>query len=287
MPTGYDAPFVLVFTDLDGTLLDHDTYDWKPAKPALNRMNAYGFPIIPVSSKTRAEIQVLRRQIPFYGPFITENGGGLFFSESDFKVIPPNAFHVPGTQALLGISLGTPYGRLVEVLKKIREESGVDLKGFSEMTHEEIIHHTDLDPKLVRAAVQRDFDEPFLIMEKTLPNENALIKAAQKRGLSITKGGRFYHLHGDNDKGRAMALVTECYRETRKHILTVALGDSPNDFPMLARADYPVLIKSKQTYPILKQEIPHLIHTAEPGPLGWNQAVMKILDALKEGMLHE
>ena len=53
-------PPLVVFSDLDGTLLDHDTYAWDAAKPALTRLALLGCPVILTSSKTAAEITVLQ-----------------------------------------------------------------------------------------------------------------------------------------------------------------------------------------------------------------------------------
>lgn len=37
---------LIVFTDLDGTLLDHDNYSWQEAKPALDRLKLKHGPVI-------------------------------------------------------------------------------------------------------------------------------------------------------------------------------------------------------------------------------------------------
>ena len=37
---------LLVFTDLDGTLLDHDDYGFEPALPALHRLAAAQVPLV-------------------------------------------------------------------------------------------------------------------------------------------------------------------------------------------------------------------------------------------------
>jgi len=84
------GPFVVVFTDLDGTLLDHQTYEWEEAKPALNRCKALQVPLILVSSKTRAEMDVLRHELGLISPFISENGGGIFFPEEGSDPVPPD-----------------------------------------------------------------------------------------------------------------------------------------------------------------------------------------------------
>ena len=41
---------VMVFTDLDGTLLDHDTYAFDAARPALAALTARAIPVVPVTS---------------------------------------------------------------------------------------------------------------------------------------------------------------------------------------------------------------------------------------------
>ena len=50
----------LVFTDLDGSLLDHHNYSYSDALPQLRQLERRGIPVIPASSKTRVEIERLR-----------------------------------------------------------------------------------------------------------------------------------------------------------------------------------------------------------------------------------
>ena len=66
----------LIFTDLDGTLLD-DRYDVSGAAAAMDRVTELGALVVPVSSKTRAEMTLLREQQRIPTPFIFENGAGL------------------------------------------------------------------------------------------------------------------------------------------------------------------------------------------------------------------
>jgi mannosyl-3-phosphoglycerate phosphatase len=63
----------------------------------------------------------------------------------------------------------------------------------------------------------------------------------------------------------------------RGPVKTIALGDSPNDFTMLKRVDYPVLVRSSRTYPGLEKEFDQLRITNEKGPAGWNDAVNRLL----------
>ena len=285
-------PFFLVFTDLDGTLLDHHTYGWEEAIPAIELCRTRGVLIILVSSKTRAEMATLRRRLSISAPFISENGGGIFFLKEIFKDPPSGSSPAdtpgfsPGDSTELStwrekglwiLSLGVSYPRLIKALQEIRNELGWRMKGFSDMGVEEISRLTGLDKEGARLATMREYDEPFMIEGEKPTDLAPLERAAEQRGLLITSGGRFYHLQGKNDKAKGMELITEWYQEYHKEVLTVALGDSPNDFGMLERADFPVLIRSRRSFPDLKKRIPKLRITDDIGPKGWNSAVLSIL----------
>lgn len=264
----------MIFTDLDGTLLDHETYRWDKAKPALTLCKKLEIPLILASSKTRAEIDTLRFELGLSSPFISENGGGIFFPAE-------SALEPPSDAVLFGEvwkwSLGRSYPELVAALREIRDELYWTIRGFSDMTVEEISALTGLDSERARLAAMREYDEPFIVSNRKEIHRERLIEAAEKRGLMITEGGRFYHLQGFHDKGQALDKLTRWFKTYYDPVKTVALGDGPNDFSMLKRVDYPVLVKSSRSYPELFMEIPSLMTTAETGPAGWNAAVSDIL----------
>ena len=71
------------FTDLDGTLLDHATYDFSPALPALSALKERKIPLILASSKTGSEITELRSLLGLnQWPAIIENGAGELAPDS-------------------------------------------------------------------------------------------------------------------------------------------------------------------------------------------------------------
>jgi mannosyl-3-phosphoglycerate phosphatase len=275
------SPF-LIFTDLDGTLLDHETYRWKEAEPALALCRRRSVPVILVSSKTRAEMDVLRVQLGLSSPYISENGGGIFFPVGGISTPPPVAVHDGGSWKW---SLGPPYEHLVEALDAIRKELGWSIRGFSEMSPHEISQLTGLNPETGRLAAMREFDEPFVVSDPQVVDMEALDAAAKGRGLQVTIGGRFYHLQGKNDKGEAVRKLIAWYRdqEPASSLITMALGDSPNDFTMLQQVDCPVLVRSRRSYPEWGDKIPGLSVTRETGPRGWNKAVLKILSRSLKG----
>ena len=273
------VPFFMVFTDLDGTLLDHNTYGWEDALPALDLCKRLFVPVILVSSKTRAEMDLLRRSLSLSAPFISENGGGIFSPVEAFDDPPPGANLDKG---LWKWSLGLSYDRIVSALKEIRSELGWNIKGFSEMGIEEISRLTGLDEESTRLATMREYDEPFIILEEQPPDCNLLFQKAARRGLTVTTGGRFHHIQGKNDKAQAMKKVISWYRNKFNEVFSIALGDSPNDFSMLECADYPVLVRSERDFSMVKNRIPGLKITREMGPKGWNTAVLDFLQHKEE-----
>jgi predicted mannosyl-3-phosphoglycerate phosphatase (HAD superfamily) len=76
---------LVVFTDLDGTLLDHQTYSFQAARPMINKLLRLGIPIVINTSKTRAETEILSRRLKLNHPFIVENGGAVFIPEGCFE----------------------------------------------------------------------------------------------------------------------------------------------------------------------------------------------------------
>ena len=272
---------LIVFSDLDGTLLDHHTYRWDEARPALERCASEGVPVILVSSKTRAEMDVLRKRMGIEAPFVSENGGGIFF--------PPGLLPDPPAEAvksgdLRKWELGTGYPAIVKALKGIASELGFTIKGFHDMNTEEISRLTGLDPEESRRAAQREFDEPFIVRFPEPPDERPLQLAAARRGLRVSRGGRFHHLYGHGGKGVAMDRLARWYQAGRGGIVTAALGDSPNDFPMLERADHPFLVRSSRAFPELSLHLEGLKVTRMTGPAGWNDAVIGLLNKLKRGL---
>ena len=269
-----DFPFVILFTDLDGTLLDHLSYEWKDAKPALSLCARLHVPVVLVSSKTRAEMDVIRGELGLSSPFISENGGGIFFpAEPGYKFPSGTIF----AKDIWKWSVGVSYDFLVGALKEIREELGWNIRGFSEMSPEEISRLTGLAPGAALLSSKREYDEPFTVTGHGEADIDDLYKAAKSRGLNITSGGRFFHLQGNVDKGDAVKKIISWYQGYHGKIVSIALGDSPNDFSMLKRVDYPVLVRSPRDFSGIEKTIPGLRVTREMGPKGWNTAVLDIL----------
>ena len=71
---------ILVLTDLDGTLLDHYTYPSDAAFAATEQLKSRNIPIIPNTSKTLEEVQLISEELQLDGPFIIENVAAVWIT---------------------------------------------------------------------------------------------------------------------------------------------------------------------------------------------------------------
>jgi mannosyl-3-phosphoglycerate phosphatase len=262
----------VIFTDLDGTLIDHDSYDAAAAMDALRNAQDAGIPICICSSKTRKEIIYFRDALRIADPFIYENGAAVFVPEGYFQ--PGRAPEV--------IELGTPYYALVAALRLAREELGVRLRGFHEISYKELSTLSGLSPAMARFALEREYDEPFWF-EDDCPDIDGLKRVLGRHSLNVVRGGRFHHVIGDNNKGKAVEMLSNRFRNRGQNVVFAGLGDSPNDIPMLQRVDIPILVRSQSgSYDDETRRALPLVRLADGiGPHGWNSAVNALLAELR------
>ena len=281
------APFttprlpVLVFTDLDGTLLDHDDYSFSAALPALERLKQLAVPLIPTTSKTLAEVAELNQQrLDNPHPCILENGSAL--------CLPPGYFGA-NVQAPVDTELGyqvlrlvPDYAEVLASLHRIRSTQGLNFRGFHDMTVDEVARDTGLAPVDAARARQRLCSEPLIWRD----SDDALAlfrRHLDDAGLTLTRGGRYWHVMGRTDKAQAMARLCALYRQAGfDHFTTIALGDSPNDAAMLAAADIAVIVRRKDGSWLEGRGREQTINTEATGPAGWNAAMLQLLDRLSQ-----
>ncbi|MCH2174336.1 MAG: HAD-IIB family hydrolase [Lentisphaeria bacterium] len=264
----------IIFTDLDGTLLDHDTYSWDAAKTALKKIKDKQIPLIFNTSKTLDEIKNLQEKIGINGPFVAENGGVIAFKE-DFAKDRKNIKKIGEHYCFF---LGKEIHFILDALHDIRQRTGLKFKGFHDMDTKEIAKLCNFSEEEAKISAQRTCSEPLIWLDDEI-KVGEFIHILTQYGLRLTKGGRFYHVMGDNDKGRAVRWLMHTYSQLfpMENFQSIGLGDGENDRRMLNTVDYAIVIPSFDKQIKVFPDNPNKSVAKFPGPKGWNQSLMEIL----------
>ncbi|MFT6267615.1 MAG: mannosyl-3-phosphoglycerate phosphatase [Alphaproteobacteria bacterium] len=266
---------ILVFTDFDGTLLDHYSYSFEAAKPCIKRLSAIGIPIIPNTSKTLAEVSALQQIMGLHTPLIVENGAAIYMPRQFLPQNPRGAVWKNGYW-IKSFAQKRQYWQ--GIVKKIQAEHEGEFETFGNMDIERISEVTGLDAQSALLASQRQFGEPIL-WKGSDKQRTRFIEKAKKLGAYPLLGGRFLHICGNSNKGKALLwLLNEYKRQHPNHVVSsVAIGDGKNDIDMLEVADTAVRITSPAHKPP-KLERTHKVYTSvATGPQGWSEVMDQLI----------
>jgi mannosyl-3-phosphoglycerate phosphatase len=266
---------LLVFTDLDGSLLDHHSYSYQDALPQLHALERAQVPVIPASSKTRVEIERLREELGNDHPFIVENGAAVFIPAGYFPAQPRDTVErdgywirelVPGRSHWLNLLQGL-YGEFAD-----------EFDYFYRAGPAGIARMTGLSEERAREANTREYSEPVQWLGAASRREE-FVDRLRSAGATTLQGGRFLAVSGNCDKGRALAWLREVYREQypERQWHDLAIGDSRNDCAMLEVAETALVVRSTvHDYPPLERR-EGIIYSRGLGPAGWAEGVARWL----------
>ncbi len=254
---------LIVFSDLDGTLLDHRTYSHAAATPALKRLQQLQVPLILASSKTAAEIIPLRRELGVtHCEAIVENGSGILESGDEYGASEDR------------------YPSIRQVLNRLPPALREQYQGFADWSAEQVSKRTGLSLTDAGNARKRRFSEPGL----WLGNERdkaIFVETLTATGLTVQQGGRFLTLSFGGNKAERMVEIAARYATPGKTPFVVALGDASNDLAMIEQADLGVIIPNPAHDGIPQcpgETTGRIIRADAAGPAGWNQVIMSLLD---------
>jgi len=259
----------IIFTDLDGTFLNHHDYSFEESKQALQKIKQNDIPLIFTTSKTRIEVEELQKKVQIEEPYIIENGAALFIPRNYQGLDTDFLTDYEDKKVLI---IGMTYKQILNFYNEYKDEFG--MVGFSDMSDERVEELTGLSKENVKLAKQRDFTEPFIL--KDISKLEKLKNLASTYKIKITQGGRFFHLIGEKqDKGiaveRSIKLFEKLYQD---YIRSIALGDGPNDISMLKKVNLPIIIQNHEGQ-YLDIDLPKLKKSSFQGSKGWNEMVLQ------------
>ncbi len=247
-----------VFSDLDGCLLDAHSFDSRPVRPALELLAARGIPLVPVTSKTRAELRALARELVLQGPCIAESGALIA------QALAPDAHCA---------LRAPPHAQLVALAHELEHACGLRLELLSEMSAARAEQTSGLSGAALERAREREASEPLLLSAGAL---ETLALAAQARGCGLHSGARFHLLGAAGGKGAAASdLRAQLERTAGARLWLLGLGDAPADAALLEVVDEPVLVPRPDGSidAALAARFPSARRAPAPGPAGCAQVL--------------
>ena len=243
----------IIFSDLDGTLLDHKTYTFEPASEALSVLKLRKIPLILSSSKTKDEIEKIRSKLILKDPFIFENGSGVFYNN---QVVS------------FGVNLTEIHDKIIPLQKTF------NFNCYSLLPIEQAVQHTGLAEEEAKLSQQRQFSEPIIWLDDE-ERKIEFIQIIHQLGLHASQGGRFLTISSHHDKAKALKWIKNSLEnDYQTKFISIALGDGENDISMINACDIKILIKNNNEH--LQRS--DWVLSEMSGPSGWNQEIMKVLN---------
>ena len=268
---------VIVFTDLDGTLLDYYTYSFEASKEGIELLRSHRVPLIFCTSKSYAEVIHFREETGNTSPFIVENGGAIYLPREQVEQFKPfmQAGRLKQSGDYAALELGADYATLRRVFEQMKKAFGNSVTGFGDMSVEEVSRYLNLAPRLAAMAKVRRHDEPFILRDPSLLE--SIKQFSRQNGLKVYPGTRFYHLMGNTDKGEAVKELISLYKKVYGTIVSVAIGEGKNDEPMFRQVDVPFLVQ-KPGGSFTDVTLDRITRINAVGPYGFTFAVKALLN---------
>ena len=260
---------IIIFSDLDGTLLDKNTFKFDIIEDYFRDLILKGVIIIPSSSKTESELLDFNRHYNLKLSFISENGSAIHGLDLINKKIP--------NKILISRSIDEIYNIYNKTISSHLKQKIIFI---SNLNIEEQIKIFGLPQDKLLLAKKRNHSIPIQFKGSEIEKKD-FIKLMNDVGLSVQTGGRIMNICDNTNKSKAMSKTKELLgKGTDEKIITIGVGDNQNDIEMLKNCDYACLVKN-DNFDSSLINIDNLIKSSEPSPKGWADVIKTAIQKIK------
>ena len=259
---------IIIFTDLDGSLLDKKTFKFDIIEDYFKELISSGIIIILNSSKTESELLDFNKQNNLNLSFISENGSSIHGLNKIHQNLPDKVI----------------ISRSKNEIQKIYDKNiSLDLKNkivpILELNIDEQKEIFGLPLDKLSLATKRMYSIPVLFKGTDIDRNN-FFKVINDIGLTAQSGGRIINVCDNTNKSKAMFKTLQLLKkELNTEIITIGVGDNENDIEMLRQVDFPCLVKN-ENFDSSLINIDNLIRSNEPSPKGWADVIKTTLQKI-------
>ena len=261
---------IVIFTDLDETLLKDNKYYYNILNNFIKKLLRYGCIIIPVTSKTYLEVIDILKQIKFKLPFSVENGAAYYLpvkNTKDYtykKIINPYAVNKITIRQILNKKI---FKNHLQNIKFIENLNLLDQKKITKLNIKQLKNFNSRQYTIpVLLSGDNDFKRKF---------ESSLLKY----NLKIIFGGKLNNISGLHSKLNSLNFFTNQYKKKlkTKKLITISLGDNQNDIEILNYSNYSGIIKNETYKDIYLKKKRNVFRSFTTAPYGWVEVLKKII----------
>ena len=269
---------LVIFTDIDGTFINNDTFHEGSNIRVAETLHKHNHLLIYNSSKTFNEIVFMQKKFNTSFPFICETGGGIYHK---------NLFNQGSDKLRDGYSIMYESKKIEmfrEIIEKeIQKNFKDDLDIFDDLCFDEKLRLSGLKGDDLHLASKRDFS--MLINWKSDESRYSQFESVlHGHGLKLIKGGRFCHICTSHDKGQAVTFFLKQIKSSGMYngIISIGIGDSSNDLEMFSSVDHACIVKSKNNANLMKKiDSNKVILSTNYAPEGWAECIHDVFSEIK------
>jgi mannosyl-3-phosphoglycerate phosphatase family protein len=265
----------VVFTDVDGTLLDHAGH-MPAAWPAIREALSDAMMVL-TSSRTVEELLAVQEALGIAGPFIAENGGMLVLTNEWVD-------HQQGTVVTVGerllrlVPIGTPSAQLAAIVKGAASTCGIVIETQRGVTTADVPHTSPLGSHTISTHALARAHSILLRISGSAEQRLRFFATLARAGLTVSHGGRWHVVQGGSSKGIAVrALLSLIRRRIPHELCVIGIGDASNDRSLLEAVDHRFVMRGPDG--VVDPSLIDLddCHVAESaGVDGWNDIVHRM-----------
>ena len=260
---------IIIFTDLDGSLLDKDTFKFAEIEDYFKKLISKGIKIIPNSSKTESELLDFNKLNNLNLSFISENGSSIQGLNLIHSKLPE--------KVLLSRSVDQIYNIYNENIPYHLKNKITFILKLNSKEQQEIF---GLPLNKMMLALNRNYSLPIQFNGNEI-EKNEFIQIMNNAGLTVQTGGRVMNICDNVNKSKAMSKALELIsKKLDEEIITIGVGDNENDIEMIKQSNYPCLVKNDNFNSSLIN-IDNLITSSEPSPRGWSDVIKTAIQKIK------
>jgi D-glycerate 3-kinase len=262
---------IFIFTDLDGSLLNHNNFEFNTIKPFILKCLRNNIRIIPNTSKTKNEVEFFSEQLGVDIPYIVENGSAIHNLD-----LVCSHFGKNNKSLILSRTADEIFEIFNNKVPLSLRNQCLFLKDMNASKQSKVL---GLNGEKLTSALNRLYSIP-LIFNGPIEIKNELISIFNDLDIKLHEGGRVINICDNCSKGDAMKIILKKMEGIKKKYHSIVIGDSPNDISMLALSNQPCVVPLPDQENLNKLKLKKVIRANQVAPDGWKEVVLKSLDRI-------